>query len=153
MTDTAPEQARAALDAVDRARRHVADEVGLPRGYWWAMAAAWIVLGVLGSVWPWLGATAAAAFGSGHAIVATRLLGGRRRTGRVQVSAAVAGHRTPLVVIGMLVVLVGATIAAALALDADGAEHAAIWAAALIAAVIGFGGPEILSVLRRWARA
>ena len=34
-----PEQARAALDAAERARRQVAAEVGLPRGYWWALAA------------------------------------------------------------------------------------------------------------------
>ncbi|MCF2526922.1 hypothetical protein [Yinghuangia soli] len=153
MTDTAPDQARAALDAVDRAQRHVADEVGLPRGYWWAMAAGWIVLGVLGSLAPWAGGTATAAFGAGHAIAASRLLDGRRRTAQLQVSAAVAGRRTPLVVIGMLIALVAVTIAAALAMHADGAEHASIWAAVLVAAVIGFGGPEILRVLRRWARA
>ncbi|MYW01151.1 hypothetical protein [Streptomyces sp. SID3343] len=153
MTNTAPEQARAALDAVDRAQRLVADEVGLPRGYWWAMAAGWLGLGVLGNVSPWLGGTAAAAFGAGHGIVASRLLAGRRRTDRLRVGAAVAGRRTPLVVVGMLFGLVVITILAAFALHADGADHASIWAGALIAAVIGFGGPEILSVLRRWARA
>ncbi|MER8159940.1 hypothetical protein [Streptomyces sp. NPDC094472] len=68
-------------------------------------------------------------------------------------SAAVAGHRIPLVVVGMLLGLIGATVLVALALDADGAAHAGIRAAALIAAVYGFGGPEILRVLRRWARA
>ncbi|WP_331769799.1 hypothetical protein OG948_39400 (plasmid) [Embleya sp. NBC_00888] len=153
MTNTAPEQALAALDAVDRARRRVADEVGLPRGYWWVMAAGWLLLGVLGSVSPWLGGTATAAFGAGHGIFATRLLDGRRRTDRLRVGAAVAGRRTPLVVLGMLFGLVAVTVAAALALHADGADHASIWAGALVAAVIGFGGPDILRVLRRWARA
>ncbi|MEU0932437.1 MULTISPECIES: hypothetical protein [unclassified Embleya] len=153
MTNTAPEQARAALDAVDRARRQVADQVGLPRGYWWVMAAGWLGLGVLGSVSPWLGGTAAAVFGAGHGTLASRLLAGRRRTDGLRVSAAVAGRRTPVVVVGMLVGLVGVTVLAALALHADGAEHASIWAAVLVAAVIGFGGPDILRVLRRWARA
>jgi len=153
MTNTAPEQARAALDAVAHARSRVAAEVGLPRGYWWAMAAGWVGLGVLGNVAPWLGGSVAAAFGAGHAMVASRLLAGRRRTDRVRVGAAVAGRRTPLVVIGMLVALVGITILVALGLHADGAEHASIWAAALVAAVVGFGGPDILRVLRGWAHA
>lgn len=33
------------------------------------------------------------------------------------------------------------------------AGHAGIWAAVLTAAVVGFGGPEMLRVLRWWARA
>ncbi|MFD0442633.1 hypothetical protein ACFQ10_08940 [Streptomyces indonesiensis] len=53
----------------------------------------------------------------------------------------------------MLLGLIGVTVLVALALDADGASHAGIWAAVLTAAVIGFGGPEMLRVLRRWARA
>jgi hypothetical protein len=69
------------------------------------------------------------------------------------VSAVVAGHRTPYVVVGMLVLLVALTVAAALLIDADGAGHAALWAAVVVAAVVGFGGPEILRTLRRWVRA
>lgn len=154
MDNIPADQARAALDVADRAQRHVVDEIGLPRGYWWAMAGGWIVLGVLGSeTSAWVAGAATLVFGAGHAALASRLLGGRRRTDGVQVSAAVAGRRTPLLVIGMLVVLVALTVVAALALDADGAGHAAIWAAVLVASVIGFGGPEILRVLRRWVRA
>ncbi|GAA3356403.1 hypothetical protein GCM10017744_022850 [Streptomyces antimycoticus] len=154
MENIAPEQASAALGAIDRAQRQVAEEVGLPRGYWWAMAGGWLLLGVLGNVLPqWLAGIATVAFGIGHGWLASRLLDGRRRTDQLRVSAAVAGHRIPLVVVGMLLGLIGATVLVALALDADGAAHAGIWAAALIAAVVGFGGPEILRVLRRWARA
>ncbi|MEE4598761.1 hypothetical protein V2J94_44245 [Streptomyces sp. DSM 41524] len=154
MDDIVPEQARTALDAADRARRQVAEEVGLPRGYWWAMAAGWILLGVLGNVLPpWPAGVATVGFGVGHGVLASRLLDGRRRTDRLQVSAAVAGRRIPLVVVGMLLGLIGVTVLVALALDADGAGHAGIWAAVLTAAVVGFGGPEMLRVLRRWARA
>ncbi|WP_252394918.1 hypothetical protein [Streptantibioticus parmotrematis] len=150
----APDQARTALDAADRARRQVAEEVGLPRGYWWAMAAGWAVLGVLDDLLPsWVAVIATLCFGAGHSFLASRLLSGRRRTDRLQVSAAVAGHRIPLVVVGMLVGLVAVTVLAALAVDADGARHAGIWAGLLVAAVVGFGGPEILRVLRRWVRA
>jgi hypothetical protein len=154
MDNIAPEEARTALDAVDRARGQVAEEVGLPRVYWWAMAAGWLLLGTLSNLTPaWLAGMATVTFGAVHGTLASRLLDGRRRTDRLQVSRAVAGHRIPLVVVGMLVGLIGLTIAAALALDADGARHAGIWASVLVAAVVGFGGPEILRVLRRWAHA
>jgi hypothetical protein len=153
MDGIAPDQARVALEAADHARRQVAEEVGLPRWYWWALAAAWLAVAALGQVSPWAGGIATTVCGAAHTTVATQLLSGRRRTGRLQVSAAVAGHRLPLVVIGMLLGLVAATIGLALALDADGAGHAGIWAAVPVAAVVGFGGPETLRVLRRWARA
>ncbi|MBH1937261.1 hypothetical protein I5Q34_23830 [Streptomyces sp. AV19] len=151
--DTASEQARASLDAAERARRQVAEEIGLPRGYWWAMAAGWLVLGVCGAVLPWLAGIAAGLFGAGHAIFASRLLSGRRRTQQIQVSASIAGRRIPVIVVGMVLGLVAVTIPVALALDADGADHASIWAGGLVAVVVGFGGPDILRVLRGWVRA
>ena len=154
MDHIAPEEARTALDAVDRARGQVAEEVGLPRGYWWAMAGGWVLLGVLSNLTPaWLAGMATVTFGAVHGTLAPRLLDGRRRTDRLQVSRAVASRRIPLVVIGMLIGLVGLTIGVALVLDADGADHAGIWAAVFVAAIVGFGGPEILRVLRRWAHA
>ncbi|AYF75355.1 hypothetical protein D7D52_17440 [Nocardia yunnanensis] len=154
MREIDPEQARAALDAAGRARRQVAEEVGLPRGYWWAMGCGWVFLGVIGQFAPgWVVAVATLAFGAGHATVASRWLDGRRRTGQVRVSAQVAGRRTPLVVIGMLLGLVALTVAAAVVLEADGAAHAPLWSAVLVAAIIGFGGPEMLRVGRRWVRA
>jgi hypothetical protein len=148
-----PDEARAALDATERARRQVAAEVGLPRGYWWALAAGWVARGVIGDVGPmWLVTVATLGFGMGHSVLASRLLDGRRRTDRLQVSAIVAG-RTAVTVVGMLVLLVGVTIGTAMALDADGAGHPGIWAAVFVAVIVGFGGPEILRVLRHGARA
>ncbi|UNZ21145.1 hypothetical protein [Streptomyces sp. 891-h] len=154
MENSAAEQAGDALGLVDHAQRQVAAEVGLPRGYWWAMAAGWLVLSLIAHAGPvWLAAVATVGFGVGHSAFAARLLSGRRRTSGLQVSAAVAGRRIPLIVVGMLLGLVGITVVVALALNADGADHPAIWAALLTAAITGFGGPDILRVLRRWARA
>ncbi|WP_067714131.1 hypothetical protein [Nocardia yamanashiensis] len=150
----APDQARAALEAAARAERQVAAEVGLPRAYWWGMAAGWLVLGIVGDLGPqWLVIAATLAFGIGHSTIASRLLDGRSRTGQVRVSAETAGRRVPLVVIAMLLGLVAVTIGAAFALNADGARHPAIWSAVFVAAIVGFGGPEILRTLRAWVRA
>ncbi|WAC56713.1 hypothetical protein [Gordonia sp. SL306] len=154
MTDMTPEQARAALAAADRARRDVAEEIGLPRAYWWAMAGGWLVLGLLGQFAPWWVVTVATAlFGAGHAAVASRLLDGRRRSSRLQVSRTVADRRIPLIVIAILLTAVAFTIALAFALQADGAGHPSLWAAVITALVVGFGGPEMFTVARRWIGA
>ncbi|KQW47341.1 hypothetical protein ASC77_12775 [Nocardioides sp. Root1257] len=154
MEPIAQHEAREALEAIEHARRGVAAEVGLPRWYWWLLAAGWVVLGVVGDLSAaWFATVATVAYGAVHATVASRVLSGRRRTGGVQVSAETASRRLPVVVIGMLVALVALTIGTALVLDADGTEHASIFAGIFVAAVVGFGGPEILGVLRRWARA
>ncbi len=154
MTGTTPEEAGAALAAVQHAQATVADEVGLPRGYWWGLAVAWVAFGALAELGnPWLTTVATLGFGMGHSVVASRLLDGRRRTAQVRVSAATAGRRTPLAVITMLVVLVALTIAAALLLDADGADHPALAAGVFVGAVVGLGGPELLRGVRRLFRA
>ncbi|MFT3900888.1 MAG: hypothetical protein QM728_11690 [Gordonia sp. (in: high G+C Gram-positive bacteria)] len=154
MGDITADQARAALDAADRAQRRVTDEIGLPRLYWWIMAAAWIVLGILGDVGPAAVATGATIlFAFGHIVLATRYLDGRSRSDQVQVSGRAVSRRIPWLVTAILVGLVAVTIAAGFALDADGARHAGIWASVFAAAIVGFGGPEILATLRRWTRS
>ena len=147
-------QARGALDAIDQAHRAVQAEVGMPRWYWWLLAAGWMVLGVVGDLAaPWVAALVTVAFGATHAAVAGRRLTGRRRTAGASVSAATAGRRTAVVLVVMLVLLVVLTVGAALALAADGTQHAATAAGVAVAIVVGFGGPEILAAFRRWARA
>ncbi|MBO0678819.1 hypothetical protein JRC04_15235 [Mycolicibacterium sp. S2-37] len=149
-----PEQAREELDVAEGARRRVSAEIGLPRGYWWALAGGWVGLGLVGEVGPaWLAAAATIAFGIGHSTLASRLLDGRRRTSGVQISAATAGRRTAAVLAVMLIGLVCTTIVAGMALHADGADHAGVWAGVLVATAVGFGGPEMLQVMRRWAKA
>ena len=154
MEHITPADARAALDAVDHAKAQVVDEVGLPRWYWWLLAAAWVVLGVIGDLGPqWLTIAATVAFGVLHSTIASRRLSGRRRTDRLQVSADTAGRRIPAVVIGMLIGLVALTIGAGFALGADGDRHPGIASGVFVAAVVGLGGPEMLRVLRHWVHA
>lgn len=145
-----PEDARDALASVARARQQIAEEVGLPGRYWWGMAGGWVALGVIADVGPaWLSIAATLVFGAGHAALASRVLDGRSRTDGVRVSAAVAGHRMPLIVIVLLLTLAAVTVGVALALHADGMAHPATGAAVLTAAVVGFGGPDLLRGLRR----
>ena len=154
MDGITPDQAREALSVAENARRVVAAEVGLPRGYWWLLAAAWSGLAALGQFGPgWLTAVATFAFGAGHAYFASRLLDGRNRTSGLQVSRSVAGRRTPIIVIAMLLALVALNVGVALALRADGTDHAALWSGLFVAAVVGLGGPEILGLLQRRGHA
>ena len=39
-------EARVALHDVERARQRVIDQIGMPKWYWWGLAACWIALGV-----------------------------------------------------------------------------------------------------------
>src|SRR5262245_43863400 len=130
MTYPSEAEARVALHGAEQARQRVIDRIGMPWWYWWGLAGCWIGLGVLSSLdapwWALLGATLAV--GAGHSIVFQRLVAGRQRSGELRVRADVAGRHMEFVVIGFLLALVGVTIAVALPLDADGAEHAAIWA-------------------------
>src|SRR5262245_2283343 len=142
MSGTTPEAASAALAAVHHAQSTVAEEVGLPRGYWWGMGAAWVAFGAIAELGnPWVTTAVTLGFGILHSTIASRMLEGRRRTAQVRVSAATAGRRTPIAVVSMLVALVALTVATALALDADGAQHAALAAGVLVGTVIGFSGP------------
>lgn len=143
------DDAAEALESVAHARRQVAQEVGLPTWYWCSMAAWWIGIGALSELeLPWLTGAVTVVLGAIHASVAGRLLSGRHRTAGVQISGDTAGRRTPLLMIGLLIVLAAATVGAGFALDADGMEHSALGAGLFMGAVVGFGGPALLRGLR-----
>lgn len=148
-------EASEALSAVDAATKRVADEVGLPRWYWWAMGAGWLGIGVITDVSPtWVASTVTFVFGAAHSSLAPRMLHGRQRTGGLRVRADVAGRHVGALVIVLLLALVALGIGAALALHADGADHPSTWAGLLIGTLAAFGGPDLLaselSWLRRW---
>ena len=145
-----PLEARAALDAVERGRMRVIDEIDLPRWYWWGLAIGWIALGFITDLGhPWVTVAATFAFGAIHSSVAPRVLSGRHRTGQLSVSARVAGRDTPRLVLAGLVGLAGVTIAGAIALQADGAGHPVTIASIFVALIIVLGGPRLLAEVRR----
>jgi hypothetical protein len=142
-------EARLALHEVERGRQRVIDQIGLPRWYWWGLAACWIVLGVLNDVAnAWVIAVATVTFGAIHSAVSQRLLAGRRRTSRLKIRADVTGRRAPVIVFGFLIALAGVTIAAGFAAYADGAEHPGTMASVLVAVMILLGGPRVMAAIR-----
>ncbi|BFU43820.1 hypothetical protein [Krasilnikovia sp. MM14-A1004] len=152
MSELTSEQARAALDTIERNRRRVIDEIDVPLWYWAALAAAWIALGVIADLNNPLATTVATlVVGAVHSSIAPRVINGRRRSRRMSVRADVAGPHLAAWVLGSLVALVGITVGAALALNADGARHPATWAAVLAAVTLVLGGPLLLATARRRA--
>ncbi len=150
--DVTSEEARAALDTVQRGRQGVIDEIDLPWWYWWGLAAGWVALGVIADLnHPWVTVAATLIFGAAHATVAPRVLNGRHRTPKLSVSAETAVPHTAGLVIGSLIALVGLTVAIALAVNADGAEHPSTLASVFVAVLLVLGGPRLLAVVRRRA--
>ena len=151
-TRVTPQEARAALDTIDRDRLRVIDEIDLPRWYWSGLAAGWIALGFITDLkHAWITATATLVFGAVHAAVAPRVANGRHRTRRLSVRAELVGRQTFPLVIGALVVLACLTIAGSLAASADGARHPVTIASIFVAVMIVLGGPQLLASVRRRA--
>jgi hypothetical protein len=147
-----PQEARAALDTVDRERLRVIEEIDLPRWYWWGLALGWIALGYITDLkHPWVTAAATLVFGAVHAAVAPRVASGRQKTSRLSVRAELAGRQTARLVIGCVAALAVVTIAGALAASADGARHPVTIASIFVAVTIVLGGPRLLAAIRRRA--
>ena len=144
--------ARSALTAVEYSRQQVIAEIDMPRWYWLGLAAGWIGLGVIADVGPgWLVVGATLVFGAAHAAAAQNVLSGRRRSAALSVRAELVGTHIPALVIGFLVGLVALTVAAALLIDADGANHPATIAGVMAAIAVALGGPELMAAVRRRA--
>jgi hypothetical protein len=145
-------EARAALDEIERSRRQVIDEIGMPRWYWWGLALGWIALGFLTDLHhPWLTASVTLAFGGVHASVSRLVIGGRHRTTQLSVHAHVAGRYAPLVVLAGLVGLGALTVVGAVAASSDGARHPVTTASIGVAVLIVLGGPLLMAAIRRRA--
>jgi hypothetical protein len=149
-----PLEAEAALQAIERRRLRVIEEIDLPQWYWWGLALGWIALGFVADLGHgWLTTVATFVFGTVHATVAPRVITGRRRSRRLSVKAEVVDPRTPAFVIGGLIALAALTIAGALAADADGARHPVTTASVVVAVLVVLGGPRLLARIRRDAAA
>ena len=144
-------EAHVALHDVARAREQVIGEIGMPWWYWWGLAGCWVALGVLSDlgVAAWVAAVATVAVGAVHSYVFQRLVGGRNRSGDVQVRRDVAGRRAEVRVIVFLLALVALTVVSALLLSWDGAAHPGTWAGAFTATVLLLGGPRVMARIRR----
>lgn len=153
MTDNVSEaEARLAITAIERRRQQVVAEINVPPWYWLALAAGWVVLGVLADDAPsWATTAATLLFGAAHASVAPRVLSGRNGSTRLSIRGDLVSHRVPLLVIGFLITMTVATVGAALVLNADGARHPATLAGAIIATVVVCGGPNLMTSVRRRA--
>lgn len=146
------EEARTALEAVDRERLRVIAEIDLPSWYWWGLALGWIALGVVTDLnHPWLTAAATLVFGAVHAAVAPRVVSGRHRTQQLSVRPELAGRRTAQIVIGCVAALGCLTVALGFAAHADGARHPTVAASIVVAVIVLLGGPQLLAWVRRRA--
>jgi hypothetical protein len=65
------------------------------------------------------------------------------------VRADVVDRHIPALVIGLLLVMIAATLVLALLADADGAEHPSIMASVVVAIVLLLVGPALLAAVRR----
>ncbi len=146
-------EARAALDAADRSRLRVINEIDVPAWYWWGLAVGWIGLGFITDLkHPWLTAAATLVFGAVQAGVAPRVASGRHRTRSLSVRAEIAGRHTGRLVILAVAALGALTVAAALAAGADDAHHPVTIASIFVAVTIVLGGPRLLAAIRRRAQ-
>lgn len=145
-------EARAALDSVERGRRHVIDEIDLPYWYWFGLAIGWIALGFITDLkHPWLTTAGTLLFGAVHSSVAPRVVDGRHRSPQLSVSRELAGRQTARIVLGGIVVCALITIGGSLAIGADGARHPVTITGVFVAVIIVLGGPQLLAAVRRRA--
>jgi hypothetical protein len=145
-----PQEARAALDTVERSRLRIIDEIDVPTWYCWGLAIGWLALGVVNDVGAaWVVAVATFVFGAVHANVASHVAGGRRRSSDLSVRRSVAGPHTWRLVIGSLLALGALTVGLALAANADGARHPVTAASIVVAVIIVLGGPRLFAAVRR----
>ena len=145
-------EARAALDSVERGRRQVIDQIDLPRWYWFGLAFGWIALGFLTDLkHGWLTTAATLVFGAVHSTVAPRVVDGRHRSHRVSVSRELTGRQTAHLVLGGIVACAFLTVGGALAVGADGANHPVTITSIFVAVIIVLGGPQLLAGVRHRA--
>jgi hypothetical protein len=143
-------EARAALSSIAQRRQQVVAEIDVPAWYWCALAAGWVLLGVVADFAPpWAYIAATLLFGAGHASISPRVLSGRRASSQLSVHRDVADRHIPALIVSLLVIMVVVTVGIALLLHADGTRHPAIWASVVVAALLLVGGPHLMTAVRR----
>jgi len=153
MTEPVTEaDARAALVEVERGRRHVIDEFGMPGWYWWSVATGWVALGLVTDLRrPLLTLGATLVFGAVHAAMYNAVAAGRRPTGRLSVRSETVGWYGRAAVLACLLGLAAVTVVGAVLAERDGADHPVTIASVPVAVAIVFGGPALMAAVRRFA--
>lgn len=145
-------EARFALSSIERRRQQVIAEINVPPWYWFFLAGGWVLLGLLADFGPpWATIAATVLFGAVHAGISPRVLSGRRASSELSIRGDLVSRRLPALVIGFLLVMTAVTVGLALALNADGARHAATWASVVVALLVLVGGPTLVGSVRRHA--
>jgi hypothetical protein len=145
-------EARLALSSVERRREQVVAEIDVPLWYWFFLAGGWVVLGVLADFGPaWATIAGTVLFGAAHAVMAPRVISGRRASSQLSIHSDLVSRWIPILVIGFLIVMIAVTVGFALLLHADGARHPATLAGVVVAALVLCGGPTLMGVVRRRA--
>lgn len=144
------DEAAEALATVERGRREVLREAGVPAWYLWGLAIGWVALGALADAGnPWATGIGTLVFGAVHAAVFRRAAEGRRRTGRVSIRREAVTRGIMPAVFGSLLLMIGVTIAAAVLAAADGADHPVTMAGVLVAVIILLGGQDAVRLATR----
>ncbi len=150
--DISDADARLALNAIERQRLQVVEEIDMPGWYWWGLACGWIALGIFADLAnPWVTTAAMLVFGATHSAVAQHVLSGRHRSRQLSVHRDMVSKHVPTLLLGCLAGLTLVTIGLGLAANADGAEHPATIAAVVVAVAVLCGGPSLMAVIRRRA--
>jgi hypothetical protein len=145
-------EARFALSSIEQRRQQVLAEINVPPWYWFFLAGGWVVLGVLADYGPaWATIAGTVLFGATHSTIAPRVLSGRRASPQLSVRSELVSRRIPVLVIGFLIIMIGATVGFALLFNADGARHPATLASVVVAALVLCGGPALMAAVRRKA--
>lgn len=140
--------ARLALSSIEARRRPGIAGIDVPRWYWWALALAWLALGVVADLaHPWALAGGTLTFGAVHSAVAHHVLAGQPRSR----SLSLHSRRLPALMLACLLGLGAVTVGLGFLADADGADHPATIASIVVAVAILCGGPGLMAAVRRSA--
>ncbi len=148
--DTSYADAQLALHTIDERRREVADEVGVPRWYWWGVALGWVAVGAVADTGnPWATGASTLVFGAAHAAAASHALSGQQASSQLRVRRDLVGGHLRSAVLAVIVALGALTVALGFLADADGARHPATMASVVPAVIVLCGGPGLVRRLVR----
>ena len=141
------DEASQALGAVEAARGQVVDAVSIPVWFWWVVGL--VVIGIGAAADSRRPGIIVGVTVPGALVIAAAMAWTIAGRGRAQVSKDLLGPTFVLGLIGLVWVLVGASLGLAFGLRAAGVGHPGLAGSALCAAGLMGGGPLFSARLRR----